>query len=273
MTSLRSALFAGHVVHQRTRPKRHRLRYSVFYLALDLEEAPIIGRTLQLFSVNAFNIFSFHDSDHGDRSGRPLLDQIRAKLRAAELDAEGAIVLLTMPRMLGYAFNPLSLYFCYRKGGSLAAILYEVNNTFGQRHTYLIPATPDADGLVRQESAKSLYVSPFLDTDMTYAFVAAPPNERVAISIVARDKEGPVLIAKLSADRIPLTDTTLLRALFAYPFLTLKVVAAIHWEALRLWLKGVGLIHRPEQANDQTTLGRASPRGALVTEDVTHVVS
>jgi uncharacterized protein len=272
MTSLRSALFAGHVVHQRTRPKRHRLRYSVFYLALDLEEAQIVSRALRLFSVNRFNIFSFHDSDHGDGSRRPLLEQIRAKLRAAEFDADGAIILLTIPRMLGYAFNPLNLYFCYRKNGALAAILYEVNNTFGQRHTYLIPATPDADGLVRQESAKSLYVSPFLDTDMSYAFVVAPPSERVAISIIARDKEGPILIAKLSGDRIPLTDTTLLRALFAYPFLTLKVVAAIHWEALRLWLKGVGLTRRPEQSNDQTTLGRASPRVGRVTEDVTHVV-
>ena len=273
MTSLRSALFAGHVVHQRTRPKRHRLRYSVFYLALDLEEAPIVGRTLQLFSVNRFNIFSFHDSDHGDRSGRPLLDQIRAKLRVAELDAEGAIVLLTMPRMLGYAFNPLSLYFCYRKDEALAAILYEVNNTFGQRHTYLIPALPDADGLVRQESAKSLYVSPFLDTDMSYAFAVAPPNKRVAISIIARDAEGPVLIARLLADRIPLADRTLLRALLAYPFLTLKVVAAIHWEALRLWLKGVRPTERPTQLTDRTTIGRASQRGALLAKDVTHVVS
>jgi uncharacterized protein len=273
MTSLRSALFAGHVVHQRTRPKRHRLRYSVFYLALDLEEAPIVGRTLRLFSVNRFNIFSFHDSDHGDGSGLPLLGQMRAKLRAAGLDAEGAIVLLTMPRMLGYAFNPLSLYFCYRKDGALAAILYEVNNTFGQRHSYLIPAIPSADGLVRQESAKSLYVSPFLDTDMSYAFVATPPNERVAISIIARDKEGPVLIAKLSGDRIPLADRTLLRALCAYPFLTLKVVAAIHWEALRLWLKGVGLTARPTQLTGQTTIGHALQPRTLLTEDVTHVVS
>ena len=151
---MRSALFAGHVVHQRTRPKRHRLRYSVFYLALNLEEAPSVGGALRLFSVNRFNIFSFHERDHGDGSGLPLLEQIRAKLRAAGLDAGGAIVLMTMPRMLGYAFNPLSLYFCYRKDGALAAILYEVNNTFGQRHTYLIPAIPDADGLVRQESAK-----------------------------------------------------------------------------------------------------------------------
>jgi uncharacterized protein len=271
MTPLRSALFAGHVVHQRIRPKRHRLRYSVFYLALDLKEAPTVGATLRLFSVNRFNVFSVYDRDHGDGSSLALLEQIRAKLRAAELNAGGAIVLMTMPRMLGYAFNPLSLYFCYREDGALAAIIYEVNNTFGQRHSYLIPANPDADGRVRQESAKSLYVSPFLDTDMSYAFVAAPLKERVAISITARDKEGPVLIAKLTGDRVPLADATLLRALFAYPFLTLKVVAAIHWEALLLWLKGVGLVHRPEQANGQTTIGRASSRAALVAEDVTHV--
>jgi uncharacterized protein len=273
MTSLRSALFAGHVVHQRTRPKRHRLRYSVFYLALDLAEAAAADAALRLFSVNRFNVFSFHERDHGDGSSLPLLEQIGAKLRAAELDTGGAIVLMTMPRMLGYAFNPLSLYFCYRTDGALAAIVYEVNNTFGQRHTYLIPATPDADGRVRQESAKSLYVSPFLDTDMSYAFVAAPPEQRVAVSITARDAEGPVLFARLSADRVPLADMTLLRALLAYPFLTLKVVAAIHWEALRLWLKGVGLVYRPEQVNGQTTIGRPSSRVALVAKDVTHVVS
>ena len=269
----RSALFAGHVVHQRTRPKPHRLRYSVFYLALDLEEASAVGAALRLFSVNRFNLFSFHERDHGDGSSLPLLEQIRTKLRAAELDAGGAIVLMTMPRMLGYAFNPLSLYFCYRKDGALAAILYEVNNTFGQRHTYLIPAIPDADGLVRQESAKSLYVSPFLDTDMSYAFVTAPPKERVAISIIARDAQGPVLIARLLANRVPLADRTLLRALLAYPFLTLKVVAAIHWEALRLWLKGVRLTARPTQLTGQTTIGRASQPAALLTKDVTHVVS
>jgi uncharacterized protein len=269
----RSSLFAGQVVHQRTRPKRHRLRYSVFYLALDLQEASAVGAALRLFSVNRFNLFSFHERDHGDGSSVPLLEQIRAKLRAAELDAGGAIVLMTMPRMLGYAFNPLSVYFCYREDGPLAAILYEVNNTFGQRHTYLIPATPDADELVRQESAKSLYVSPFLGTDMSYAFVAAPPKERVAISISARDKEGPVLIARLAANRIPLADRTLLRALLAYPFLTLKVVAAIHWEALRLWLKGVGLADRPEQTNGQTTIGHALQTRTLLTEDITHVIS
>ena len=274
MTSLRSALFAGHVVHQRTRPKRHRLRYSVFYLALDLEEARTIGATLRLFSVNRFNVFGFHERDHGDGSNCPLLGQIRTKLRTAGLDAGGAIVLLTMPRILGYAFNPLSVYFCYRRNdGLLAAILYEVNNTFGQRHSYLIPATPDADGLVRQESAKSLYVSPFLNTEMSYEFLAAPPKERVAISIVARDKEGPVLIARLSGERIPLADRTLLRALLTYPFLTLKVVAAIHWEALRLWLKGVRPTARPTQLTGRTTIGHASQPGAPLTEDVTHVVS
>jgi DUF1365 family protein len=273
MEDFRSVLFAGHVVHRRTRPKRHRLRYSVFYLALNLEEAPAVGAALRLFSVNRFNLFSFHERDHGEGSSLPLVEQIRAKLRAAGLDADGAIVLMTMPRLLGYAFNPLSVYFCYRKDGALTAILYEVNNTFGQRHTYLIPAIPDADGLVRQESAKSLYVSPFLDTNMSYAFVTAPPKERVAISITARDAQGPVLIARLSANRIPLADRALLHALLAYPFLTLKVVAAIHWEALRLWLKGVRPTARPTQVTGRTTIGRASQPAALLTEDVIHVVS
>jgi uncharacterized protein len=273
MAYFRSALFAGHVVHQRTRPKRHRLRYSVLYMALDLEEASAVSAALRLFSVNRFNLFSFHERDHGDGSNRPLLEQVRGKLRAAELDSGGAIVLMTMPRLLGYAFNPLSVYFCYRKDGALAAILYEVNNTFGKRHTYLIPALPDADGIVHQESAKSLYVSPFLNTDMSYAFVAAPPEQRVAISITARDAEGPVLFARLSADRIPLADMTLLRTSLAYPFLTLKVVAAIHWEALRLWGKGVRLTKRPTQITGQTTVGHPLQPRALLTEDVTHVVS
>jgi DUF1365 family protein len=272
MESFRSALFAGQVMHQRTRPKPHRLLYSVFYLALNLEEAPAIGAALLLFSVNRSNLFSFHERDHGDGSSTPLLEQIRAKLNAAGLDAGGAIVLMTLPRMLGFAFNPLSLYFCYREDGALAAILYEVNNTFGQRHTYLIPAVLDADGLVRQESAKSLYVSPFLDTDMAYAFVVAPPKRRVAISITARDAEGPVLFAKLSGNRIPLADATLLRALIAYPFLTLKVVVAIHWEALRLWLKGVDLVERPEQVTGRVTHGRASPRDALAEREGKHVL-
>src|ERR1700735_448909 len=103
MTSLRSALFAGHVVHQRTRPKRHRLRYSVFYLALDLEEAPAVSAALRFFSINRFNFFSFHERDHGDGSSLLLAEQVRTKLRTAALDANGAIVLMTMPRMLGYA--------------------------------------------------------------------------------------------------------------------------------------------------------------------------
>ena len=152
MARFHSALFAGHVMHQRTRPKRHRLQYSVFYLALDLEEAPAVGAALRFFSVNRFNLFSFHELDHGDGSSFPLLEQIRAKLRAAGLDAGGPIVLMTMPRMLGYAFNPLSLYFCYRKDGALAAILYEVNNTFGQRHTYLIPRSWTRMGLCARKA-------------------------------------------------------------------------------------------------------------------------
>jgi uncharacterized protein len=146
-----------------------------------------------------------------------------------------------------------------------------VNNTFGQRHSYLIPALPDADGLVRQQSAKSLYVSPFLDTNLRYDFVVRPPEERVGVSVTASDSSGPILFAKLSASRRPLTDLALARAFVAYPLLTLKVVAGIHWEALRLILKGVRLTSRSIQTTGGTTLGRASSRAPIVTEDA-HVV-
>jgi uncharacterized protein len=267
MGPLRSALFAGHVMHQRTRPKRHRLRYRVFYLAIDLDEAPTFAERLRLLSFNRFNLFSVYERDYGDKRDGPLQDQIRRKLQAADLETNGAIILMTMPRMLGYAFNPLSVYFCHRRDGGLAAILYEVNNTFGQRHSYLIPAVPDAEGLVRQESAKSLYVSPFLDTDLRYDFVVRPSEERVGVSVTASDSSGPILFAKLSASRRPLTDLALARTFVSYPLLTLRVVVGIHWEALRLFLKGVRLTARPVQTTGGTTLGRATSNAPNVTED------
>lgn len=269
--TLRSALFAGHVMHQRTRPKRHRLRYGVFYLAIDLDEAQTLAKRFRLLSFDRFNLFCFYERDYGDEAGGPLRDQVVRKLQAAGLEASGSIVLMTMPRMLGFAFNPLSVYFCYRGNGDLAAILYEVNNTFGQRHSYIIPAIPDGDGLVRQQSVKSLYVSPFLDSDLRYDFIVRPPEEQVGVSITVSDSSGPILFAKLSASRRPLTDLALARAFVSYPLLTLKVVAGIHWEAIRLFLKGVRLTARSVQTTGGTTLGRPASSASLVKEDA-HVI-
>lgn len=173
MSGFKSALYAGSVMHHRLRPREHRLRYSIFYLLLDLDEIDALANRLRLFSHNRFNLFSFHDRDHGEGTQSPR-DRIIRHLDQAGIETDGPILLLTIPRILGYAFNPLSIYFCHRHDGTLSAIFYEVNNTFGQRHNYLIPVAPGITGPVRQESQKSFYVSPFMTTDMVYSFSIVP---------------------------------------------------------------------------------------------------
>ena len=252
---LRSTLYTGVVMHRRLRPRPHRLRYRVFWMLLDLDEIDRLPRRLHLFSHNRFNAVSFYDADHGDGSGRPLRAQVERHLKTAGIDLEGgSIRLLCMPRVFGYGFNPLSVYFCHRNDGSLAALLYEVHNTFKQRHSYLIPVAAHAD-IVDQQCRKNFYVSPFMDMDMSYRFRVAVPGDRVGVAISAADRDGPLLTAALNGRRRALTDSSLLRLLLTYPLLTLKVIGAIHWHAARLLLKGA----------------RLQPRPAAPPEPVTHV--
>ena len=150
-----------------------------------------------------------------------------------------------MPRVLGYGFNPLSLFFCHRRDGVLAAILYEVTNTHGERHAYLIACDPDEPGLVRQAAAKQMYVSPFMDMALSYRFTVRPPGEAVSIAVDVDDEAGLILSTAFTGRRRPLTDAALFRAWVSHPLLTFKVVAAIHWEALKLVLKGVGCRSHP----------------------------
>lgn len=257
--NLCTTLYVGSVMHRRLRPHAHRLRYRVFWMLLDLDEIDDLPRRLRLFSRNRFNAVSFHDVDHGDGSGRSLRDQVEHHLRVAGIETNnGVIKLLCMPRIFGYGFNPLSIYFCYRYDDSLAAILYEVHNTFGERHSYLIPVDRAAGTVVNQHCEKVFYVSPFIDMDMTYAFRVVAPAERVAVAIRVSDKDGLLLVATLAGDRVDLTETALLRASLIHPFLTLKVVGAIHWHALRMLLKGFGLRSRPNPPPIPVTIVNAS---------------
>ena len=245
--TLRSALYTGSVVHRRLRPKRHRLRYRLFWMLLDLDEIDALGRGLRLFSRNRFNLFAFHDRDLGDGSATPLGDQVRRKLAAAGLAEAGvSISVLTLPRILGYAFNPLSVFFCRDAEGVLRAIVYEVHNTFGERHGYVLPAA--GPGTVAHGTAKAFHVSPFLGMDMSYAFRVHPPDGRVSVAIRGEDAEGPVIVAALAAERRPLSDGALARMLAAYPLMTLKVTAAIHWHALRMLLRGFRVHRHPGRA-------------------------
>jgi DUF1365 family protein len=256
MSAFQSAIYTGFVVHHRLRPRQHRLKYSIFYLLLDLDELDALSRQLRFFSYNRFNLVSFYDRDYGQVSAASPRARVEQQLQDAGIECGGAITLLTMPRILGYAFNPLSIYFCHRRDNSLSAIYYEVNNTFGERHSYLIPVEPGAALPLHQQSGKSFYVSPFMPTDMVYDFVVVPPGEDLTVAITGHDSQGPLIQANLAANRQELTDTALVRMLTGYPLLTLKVIAGIHWEALLIWLKGVRLHHRPAPPEQAVTIGR-----------------
>lgn len=244
---LASALYPGHVTHARLKPREHKLAYRIYSLLLDLDELDDLDRRLRWFSVDRFNLFSFNRRDRGDGSGRDLRGQVESAMRAAGIEPDGGpIRLLTMPRLLGWAFNPLSTFFCYRRDGSLVAILWEVDNTFGQRHAYMIPtAKAEASGEIVQTCDKAFYVSPFMDMDLTYEFRVRPPSDTLSIRIDTSDAEGKVLAARHVARREQLTDGALLRAFVKIPWLTLRVVGGIHWEALKIWLKRVRLRARP----------------------------
>jgi DUF1365 family protein len=246
MTMRASALYDGWVMHQRLRPRAHRLRYRILSFYLDLDEIDALSRSSRLFSRNRFNLFSFHDADYGTGGPESLREQIEAHLAEAGMALSGGpIRVLTMPRILGCAFNPLSVFFCYRSGDGLAAILYEVNNTFGQRHAYLIAAEGDADGAISQDCAKDFHVSPFMEMALRYAFKVSPPEGKLAMLIRVNDGDGLLLTAAHAADRVEFSERNLLRAFLGHPLQMVRVVGGIHWEALRLWIKGMRIKPRP----------------------------
>ena len=252
-----SALYAGEVVHARSRPRVHRLRYKVFSLLIDLDELPKLDNRLRLFGHNRWALFSFHDRDHGNGETGGLRSWVEGRLATAGIETDDLQVrVLCYPRIFGYVFNPLTVYFCETRNGDLLAILYEVCNTYNERHTYIIPADGEQAGNdphgVRHSCAKELYVSPFMPMDCRYDFRIHPPRERVKIDINESDADGLLLFASFAGERRALSDGALFKALVSYPLMTLKVMGAIHWEALLLWLKGIP-VHRHLPAKNSAT--------------------
>ncbi|MCC6720554.1 MAG: DUF1365 family protein [Acetobacteraceae bacterium] len=252
-----SFLYPGTVVHTRLRPVRHRLRYRMLNMLLDLDELPGLDRRLRLFGHNRRALFSFHDADHGDGSATPLRRQVEGHLRQAGIDpAGGHIRVLCMPRVLGMVFNPLTTYFCHGSDGALQAMLYEVNNTFRQRHSYLIPVAGAVAGTLRQRCDKRFFVSPFMDMSLSYNFRLTLPGERLGLAIDAHDAAGPLLFAAVTGRRRALDDRSLLAAFFAHPLLAMRVLGGIHWEALKLWRKGLRVRLRPVPPDTAITVPR-----------------
>ncbi|KPF78743.1 hypothetical protein IP78_10415 [Brevundimonas sp. AAP58] len=246
------ALYVGEVVHHRTANFEHRLRYRLYMVLLDID-ADEASRPRLLRS----GLMRFRARDHGDRSTTPLRAQIETHLSAAGIDLRGGpIRLLTMPRILGYGFNPISVYFCHRSDGTLAALVYEVTNTFHERHSYLV-AVPESPppGPIRQTTEKRFFVSPYMDQALTYDFTVRPPGEAVSVVVAVRRGDTPILTASFAGHRRSLTDGQLLRAFITHPLLTWKVTAGIHWEALKMMLKGARYRHRGSPPTPPITIG------------------
>lgn len=235
-------IYPGTVMHARLKPFGHRFTYRVFSALFDLDRLDEANRASPLFSVNRFNLVSFHEADHlpKDSPSRSLRDHAAELAEQAGIGRPVRILLLAYPRMAGFVFNPLSVYFCYDKADRLTAAIYEVRNTFGERHTYVC-AVEDGQltrsGL-RQERTKIFYVSPFIDLGMRYHFRVQPPGETVRLRILETEGTEPLLAAMFSGEARPFSSATLAGQVARLPFMTLRVVAAIHWQALKLWLKG-----------------------------------
>src|SRR6266436_4380542 len=248
-----AALYFGDVMHARLKPVGHRFSYRVMSLLVDLDRLDAADRRSRLFGVNRAALCSFNEADHGERDGSAL--RIYAQRCAAERGIDltgGRVVLLCYPRLLGYTFNPLSAYFCHRANGELALMIYEVRNTLGDIHAYVLPVKPgeSSDAGVRQAQEKLFYVSPFIEMAMRYHFRVLPPRDSIRLRILETDRDGPLLAATFNGRRRALNTAELLRSVFALPLVTLKIVAAIHWEALRLWLKGARLVPRHNAASN-----------------------
>jgi len=238
------------VMHERQLPKRHKFNYTIYYLAFPLSKKPLLARAF--LSINKFNLLSFYDKDHGARDGSNIEAWIKNLLAGEGINADGEIVLMTFPRVLGYVFNPVSFWFCLDKSGNLRAVLAEVSNTFGEHHNYLLslpenqPITPD-DWL---EAEKVFHVSPFLNVEGKYRFRFYYSEKKIAAWIDHETADsgtgaGNILKTSVIARRRPLTNLNIIKVFFRYPLVTLVSISHIHLQAVRLYFKGATFFKKP----------------------------
>jgi hypothetical protein len=240
-------LYVGEVMHRRLFPVQYRFAYRVFSLLVDIDRLDEAARASRLFSHNRFNLVAFHDRDHGPRDGGPLRPWIDGVLRRFGVDLDGGeVALLCLPRVLGFVFNPLAIWYCRHRDGSLRAVLLEVSNTFGERHGYLLHEAGEPMAWpVRQARRKEFHVSPFVGMEAEYRFRLGEPTERLEVGIRELQGDRLMLVAAQVAERQPLTTASLARVLIAVPLQTLKVVAMIHWQALKIWRRGAPFHRKP----------------------------
>lgn len=271
-----SGLYECQVMHARFSPKRHRFVYRIFLFALDLDELETLHRRLPWFSVNRRNLYAFFERDFLP-AGEPLHNRSRSAIENPRSKIEnlksrvvtaladrgidltgGRVLLVTLPRVFGYLFNPVSFYYCYDRTGACVAVISEVTNTFKEMKPFFL-LQPQAAGTGRAfhlRTPKHFYVSPYSDVDVEFDFTLRVPGERLAVQIDDYTGNTRTLTSVLTGTHRPLTGSRLAWFTVKYPLITLRVIALIHWHALRLWLKRVPWFGKAARAADQRDLYR-----------------
>ncbi len=238
-----SIIYNGKVIHRRFKPKEHCFKYKVFSLLIDIDELKIIENKIKIFSYNKFNIISFFEKDHGPRDGTSLKEWVIKNLNDIGIDNDRIqIKLFCYPRIFGYVFNPLSVFFIYDENTRLISILYEVKNTFGEQHTYIFKT--DDEKVIVNDCTKKFHVSPFIEMECHYYFRVLKPTDKISVIIDQKDKDGKLLYASQDGKAKELNEKNLLFSFISHPLMTFKIIAAIHYEALKLWLKGIKVIKK-----------------------------
>ena len=233
---MNSCIYNGIVTHHRFKPVKHSLKYNTFSLFVDLDELEKLHKDIKIFSFNKFNLFSFCNKDHGPRDGSSLKEWVLENLKKFNINENiSKIKLLCYPRIFGYVFNPLSIFYCY-DSEKLRAIFYEVKNTYNEQHTYIFKVIDHEK--IEQKCKKKFYVSPFMNMDTYYNFRLFNPNEKLSVFIKQTDDQGTILTATQVGDKKEFSLNQLLINFFKYPLMTIKIITSIHFEAFLLWKKG-----------------------------------
>ena len=238
-----SSIYNGTVIHKRFKPKIHFFKYNVFSLLIDLSDLNYLNKKISFFSYNSFNLISFFDKDHGDRDGSSLIDWVKKNLIENNINSENIkIKLLCYPRIFGYVFNPLSVFFVYDHHENLISILYEVKNTFGEQHTYVFKAKNN--NLLQHNCSKKFHVSPFIEMNCNYFFRILRPSEKISVVIDQYQFNEKILFASQDGKRVDFNSKELLKSYLKHPLMTFKIISAIHFEAFKLWIKGIRFIKK-----------------------------
>jgi len=249
-----SYIYNGSVIHKRFKPKKHFFKYKVFSLLIDLSELDDLDKKISFFSINKFNLISFHEKDHGERDGSSLISWVKFNLKNNSINSENIkIKLLCYPRILGYVFNPLSVFFVYDEKEKLLSILYEVKNTFGEQHTYVFRVDNESN-LIQNNCSKKFHVSPFIEMDCKYFFRILNPTDKLSVIIDQYDKNGKILFASQDGNKSDLNSKQLIKSYLKHPLMTFKIISAIHFEAFKLWVKGIKLIKKKFKIKNNITI-------------------